>query len=243
MDTDIQALPLLSRGKHRNPRRGACFMELASYLAGERWSDAPACTHPLLAHLARLVNDLTGDADRPRLATLVPAVIGLNSDDPHWHDELTVLAAARALPVVSEHRQRALAVGLLNCETHRARRAGAGETRLRPVSQQALEQVPLARAWAQDFMAEAGRPGRAHPGPAVVEIAAAGLAEACMDDRARMLRGLLADAITHCEHLAGQEQHARAALEPSDWREVCQPAPILTAPTDLVRKDAYFTEQ
>ena len=42
-------LPVLSRGKHRNPRKGACFMELASYLAGERWSDHPACTHPLLA--------------------------------------------------------------------------------------------------------------------------------------------------------------------------------------------------
>jgi len=28
-------LPVLSRGKHRRPRKGACFMELASYLAGE----------------------------------------------------------------------------------------------------------------------------------------------------------------------------------------------------------------
>jgi hypothetical protein len=42
-------LPILSRGKHRNPRKGACFMELASLLAGERWSDHPACTHRLLA--------------------------------------------------------------------------------------------------------------------------------------------------------------------------------------------------
>ena len=55
-------VPQLSRGKHRNPRKGACFMELASYLAGERWSDRPACTHRLLAHLARLVNDCTSDA-------------------------------------------------------------------------------------------------------------------------------------------------------------------------------------
>jgi hypothetical protein len=43
-ETDLPELvPVLSRGKHRNPRRGACFMELASYLAGERWSDQPAC--------------------------------------------------------------------------------------------------------------------------------------------------------------------------------------------------------
>jgi hypothetical protein len=33
--------PILSPGKHRNPRSGACFMELASLLAGERWSDHP----------------------------------------------------------------------------------------------------------------------------------------------------------------------------------------------------------
>ena len=28
-------------------------MEFASFLAGERWSDHPACTHPLLAGVAR----------------------------------------------------------------------------------------------------------------------------------------------------------------------------------------------
>jgi hypothetical protein len=68
-------LPVLSRGKHRNPRKGACFMELASYLAGERWSDHPACTHPLLAAIARLVNDHTSDKGRPLLAELIPSVI------------------------------------------------------------------------------------------------------------------------------------------------------------------------
>src|SRR3954462_848549 len=74
-------VPMLSRGKHRHPRRGACFMEFASYLAGERWSDHPSCTHPLLARLARLVNDYTGDSRRQRLVELVPDVIGLTSDD------------------------------------------------------------------------------------------------------------------------------------------------------------------
>ena len=63
-----ELVPVLSRGKHRSPRQGACFMELASYLAGERWSDHPACTHPLLAALARDVNDYSSDAGRSRLA-------------------------------------------------------------------------------------------------------------------------------------------------------------------------------
>ena len=57
-------MPILSRGKHRSPKKGACFMELASFLAGETWSDHPACTHHLLASLARDVNDHVGDHAR-----------------------------------------------------------------------------------------------------------------------------------------------------------------------------------
>lgn len=58
MRTDeFDMLPMLSRGKHRNPARARASWSLASFLAGERWSDRPRCTHPLLAHLARLVND------------------------------------------------------------------------------------------------------------------------------------------------------------------------------------------
>ena len=75
-------MPILSPGRHRSPRRGACFMEFASYLAGERWSDHPACTHGTLAHLARMVNDRTSEAGRARLTPLIPTVVGLTSDDP-----------------------------------------------------------------------------------------------------------------------------------------------------------------
>ncbi len=226
MDADIEILPLLSRGKHRSPRRGACFMELASYLAGERWSDKPACTHPLLAHLARLVNDLTEDAERPRLATLIPAVIGLNSTDPRWDDELTLLAATRALPVVSEHHQRSLAVGILSCERRRAERNGREEVELHPASRRALDQVPLAERWAKAFVDQVGGIGTHHPGAAVVEIASVGLATACVSDPSAMLRELLTDAITLCEHLAGRERAAREPLVPEQWREVCTPAPV-----------------
>jgi hypothetical protein len=67
-------LPMLGRGKHRNPKKGACFMELASFLAGERWSDHPSCTHPLVAMLARAVNDLTSDHARPRLAPIASRI-------------------------------------------------------------------------------------------------------------------------------------------------------------------------
>jgi hypothetical protein len=43
-----ELVPVLSRGKHRSAGQGACFMELVSLLAGEQWSDHPACTHSLL---------------------------------------------------------------------------------------------------------------------------------------------------------------------------------------------------
>src|SRR4030095_7534278 len=92
-------MPILSPGRHRSPRRGACFMEFASYLAGERWSDHPACTQATLAHLAPLVTARTGDAARARLTPLIPTVIGLTSDDPMLDVLLAVRAASAAVPI------------------------------------------------------------------------------------------------------------------------------------------------
>ena len=110
-----ELMPTLSAGKHRSPRTGACVMEFASYLAGERWSDRPRCTHPLLAELARGVNDHVSDDARQRLVPLVPSVIGLTSDDPRVDVRLALLAAATALPIAPEPTQRALAVAVLTC--------------------------------------------------------------------------------------------------------------------------------
>ena len=61
-----------SRGAHLCEEDGACLMEIVSQSAGETWSDSPNCTHPLLAHVARLVNDATSDKARPRLVAYVP---------------------------------------------------------------------------------------------------------------------------------------------------------------------------
>jgi hypothetical protein len=91
-------------------------MELASFLAGERWSAHPACTHPLLAALARDVNDCTSDAGLPRLALLVPWVIGLTGDDLHLDARIALGCARMALPVVAASRQQVMAVSVLACE-------------------------------------------------------------------------------------------------------------------------------
>lgn len=96
----FDGLPLLDRGAHRSPQRGACLMEYVSVLAGERFSDHPRCTHPALAQLARWVNDQTIDpAARAQLAVLAPDLIGTRASDPRITRTITAccLRAAVAL--------------------------------------------------------------------------------------------------------------------------------------------------
>lgn len=219
-------LPLLGRGKHRNPRKGACFMELASYLAGERWSDSPACTHPLLAHMARLVNDFTDDASRPQLALLIPSVIGLQSSDPRWDHELTLLAAAHALPVAAEPSQRALAVGMLACERLYAAHEGRPARSLTARTRRAFDQVPLAEGWARSFMSTARTRGTEAPGPTVIECATRSIAFACIPDPDDLLRALLVDAIDLCRKMAGRHDAETALLDHERWSAVCQPVHV-----------------
>ncbi|MEU0090046.1 hypothetical protein [Kribbella sp. NPDC006257] len=102
MARNIEVVPILSRGRHRNPRRGGCFMEYASYLAGVAWSDAPECTHPLLALVAREVNDEISDAGRAELVPLIPDVIGLTTDDPRLIPALVARCVRPVIPVVSK---------------------------------------------------------------------------------------------------------------------------------------------
>jgi hypothetical protein len=208
-------LPLLSRGKHRSPRKGACFMELASVLAGERWSDHPACTHPLLAALARHVNDNTSDAGRPRLAGLIPSVIGLTGDDPRIDARVALLAATTALPVVAADRQRVMAVGVLACERVLAELDGRPVGDLQEASRSALARAPHARAWAERFTARGGRPSarrfRQQAAPTIVRNAAEGIAQACVPDPDAMLRDLLVQAIAEAASLTGRAPHPDSA--------------------------------
>jgi hypothetical protein len=70
-------LPVLSRGKHKRPEKGACFLEYTSLLAGEPFSDSPGCVDRELAAVLRHANDLLSDADRPRLVPLLGRAVGL----------------------------------------------------------------------------------------------------------------------------------------------------------------------
>jgi hypothetical protein len=76
------SLPVLSRGKHRNPSRGACFMEYTSVLAGEPFTDEPQCVDEGLAGVLRGANDRLSDTYRARLVALLGRAIGLTVGPP-----------------------------------------------------------------------------------------------------------------------------------------------------------------
>ena len=65
-------VPVLRRGFHPHPRRGACLMELVGALSGGCWTDRPASVHPVLAAACRAVNDRMDDGGRASLLAFVP---------------------------------------------------------------------------------------------------------------------------------------------------------------------------
>jgi hypothetical protein len=202
-DRAPEGLPVLSRGKHRSPRKGACFMEMASVLANEPWSDQPSCTHPLLAGLARLVNDNTSDQNRGELAVLIPSVVGLRGGALAWEVEFTSAVALHAISDVPEHSQRALAVGLIRCEELATSLGPDVITRTDAVGQ-AMDRAPGAVAWARQFAAGSRiteKQFAKRTAPSVTLCAVRGLvASATMDVDAR-LRNLLRVGIATAERL------------------------------------------
>lgn len=192
-------MPQLSRGKHRSSKTGACFMEFASYLAGEPWSDSPQCTDPLLAYVARGVNDLLPDARRGEIAPEIPRVIGLRGDHRILAPVIAMRAAATALPVASAGRQAALAVALVALPALLPADIAPG---VRAAAQHALDSVPFARRAALEQVAKR-RPNerdlRRSGCAFTVQVAISGIAEAAVEDPETLLVALLKDALTDVE--------------------------------------------
>lgn len=202
-------------------------MELASFLAGERWSDHPQCTHPLLAMLARAVNDLTSDEARPKLAPLIPSVIGLTSDDPHWDVRIALRAAQTALPVAPADRQQTLAVAIIGAERMLDVLDERPPGTLAPESEEALAAVPRTAEWARRFCEGTHvRPKRfvRDAAPSVVSTAVQGISEAFVPDVDDRLRELLTATIEDARRWAGRSDDAPPALAPEVWAPVVKPA-------------------
>lgn len=190
-------------------------MEYASFLAGERWTDHPQCTHPLLGGVARAVNDHISDAARPGLVGLIPSVIGLNGDDPRVDAGIAIRCAAMALPVVAEYRQRALAAGLISARrvVSEVQNEEPSEIDLAGVlseAEAALSRVPQATRWAEDFTTGSQLSSRAlqrRSAPCMVRVAVVGIAEACISDRDALLNDLLTAVVADCTGWLGSQSN------------------------------------
>jgi hypothetical protein len=66
----------LSKGRHASPEEGACVVELASMLAGERFSDHPTSVCPVIAALMRNYNDRIDDRRRQDLYPYAARIVG-----------------------------------------------------------------------------------------------------------------------------------------------------------------------
>jgi hypothetical protein len=140
-------------GRHKVAGDQACLMELASALAREPWSDHPACVHPVLAAVARAVNDRIGDDARQFLAPLVPLMIGTAGSGPDDRERLE-----RCARLVLLCTRTALEAGpFLAGEMESARRSALGVLSV------------LGRPAAQDT----GPPGRAARWPVTPRTVAA----------------------------------------------------------------------
>lgn len=102
-------LPVLSEGAHNRPEDGACLLEYVSLLAGEPFSDRPACVDPMLGEVARRVNDRASSQERSTLAPLIPRFIGTASHDV----EKTVRMYLRYAGFAVEHMTHYHRLGLV----------------------------------------------------------------------------------------------------------------------------------
>jgi hypothetical protein len=197
-------------------------MEFASWLAGERFSDHPQCTHPLLATLARSVNDTLTDRERQRILPLVSEVVGLVGDDPLVEPTITALAATTAMPVACYEHQKVLAVGLLRCEQELASLDGHEVSWLRERIQGGLDHCPDATRWARRFVERPWGRGQnfTRAAPHVVHLAVLSISTA--RTAPDLLCELLEGAVAECEKLLRQpaEQQPAASLPPPAMIEV-----------------------
>jgi hypothetical protein len=71
----------LKHGSHADFAKGVCAMEAVSWLAGEKHSDSPECTCPVIAAFVRRFNDrLLSDEERTALLRpIVPVLVGTRS--------------------------------------------------------------------------------------------------------------------------------------------------------------------
>jgi hypothetical protein len=167
----------LARGKHHSPEEGACAMELASMLAGERFTDRPHCVSPVIGAFLRSYNDLVDAPRRDDLRRCAAVAVGTRADARLERTRLQMCRAHIVMLQVPWLTRRRIdrAVGqLIASDTPLGRLDMFGWLLARAhtldpwAHQFALDLVDILAALSRDPAAEA-RP------PAVPDTAAAGL--------------------------------------------------------------------
>jgi hypothetical protein len=75
----------LSRGRHVAPEHGVCTVELASMLAGDRFSDSPRTACAAVAAFVRGYNDAIDDNRRQDLFAIAALLVGSSSTQEETH--------------------------------------------------------------------------------------------------------------------------------------------------------------
>jgi hypothetical protein len=83
----------LGVGKHDGPGRVVCIMELASMLAGERFSDRPTSVCPVIGAVLRAYNDNTEETLRQDLYRYASEVVGTRASFELQHRRATLALA------------------------------------------------------------------------------------------------------------------------------------------------------
>jgi hypothetical protein len=78
----------LARGRHTAPDEGVCTAELASMLAGERFSDQPRTACPAVTAFVRGYNDGLDDAHRQELYAVATMLVGSAAGDDTTHERM-----------------------------------------------------------------------------------------------------------------------------------------------------------
>ncbi|WP_201451754.1 hypothetical protein [Rhodovarius lipocyclicus] len=78
--TKVASIPPLSSGGHHPSDGEMCVMEAVAFVAGEPWSDSPACACPVIGAFLRAWNDGLPDDERDALLRpLIPRLVGTKS--------------------------------------------------------------------------------------------------------------------------------------------------------------------
>ncbi len=80
----------LAPGSHSSPREGICAVELASMLAGEKFSDRPRCVCRVVAGYLRSLNDRVAHADRRLLISYAERAVGSRAGPQLTHERRDV---------------------------------------------------------------------------------------------------------------------------------------------------------